>query len=540
MKLKIHSFLHWLDDNILFLLASFLLLLIPIWPKIPLADLIPGYIVRLRLEDLVVFATFIIYLIWIFRRKISWKMPTWQLIFSYVAIGAMSILAGMFIINTLPLSFVHLSKAILHWARYIEYFFLGFLFFSTIKDKKHLKIVLGLLLVAISTISIYGAGQKYLYWPLYSTMNREFSKGIRLYLTPHARVQSTFGGHYDFAAYLVLILPFTLVVAWHAPKRWQRIIAWGVHLLGLWALIVSAARTSIVAYFAALTVLFTINVFRQKKKFWPKLGLWVSQQALYYCLVAILIVNFGQDMIERFSQSLNSVEIVKNNYEKFKGWQADISEALGFNKIQPPENSVAVVVDDLGNNNVLTPTDTQPVAARPADVYVDVPDIKTTIDASGEVVTYEATRTWSRNAELYGLSMAIRFDTLWPNAIKAMMRNPLLGSSYGTINKGEELDVFTEADSTDNNYLRTLGETGLLGFFAFYGAIITTLVIACKNLRRNRGLTLWLSYAFIAATIGILINALYIDVFAASKVAFTFWTLYGIFWASQKINQRKI
>jgi hypothetical protein len=31
--------------------------------------------------------------------------------------------------------------------------------------------------------------------------------------------------------------------------------------------------------------------------------------------------------------------------------------------------------------------------------------------------------------------------------------------------------------------------------------------------------------AFIAASIGLLINATYIDVFASSKVAFTYWAL---------------
>jgi len=32
-----------------------------------------------------------------------------------------------------------------------------------------------------------------------------------------------------------------------------------------------------------------------------------------------------------------------------------------------------------------------------------------------------------------------------------------------------------------------------------------------------------------AGTFGLLINAIYIDVFEASKVAFTFWALMGIF-----------
>ncbi len=542
MKFNWRKILTWLDDNILFVLATVLVFLIPLWPKIPIADLIPGYIVRLRLEDLVVFGTFTIYLIWIFRGKINWKIPTWQLIISYIVIGAMSILAGIFIIGTIPTSFVHLSKSFLHWARYIEYFFLAFLFFSTLQTKKHFNFLISCLLVAVAAVSLYGAGQKYLYWPLYSTMNREFSKGVRLYLTEHARVQSTFGGHYDFAAYLVLLLPITLIVAWHAPQRWQKVAAWVVHTMGLWALIVSAARTSIVSYFAAAVLLFTLEIFYRQIKLRKKIGLWFGKQALYYVLVGFLVFNFGQDMIERFEQSLNSVEVVKETYLELLAFQDTVRETLGLDNIRPPEDSVAVVVDQFGNNNVLTPTDSQPTPEdpnRPADVYVDVPDIITVVNEDGELVASEAPRTWSRNAELYGLSAAIRFDTLWPNALNAFMRNPLLGSGYGTINKGEFLDTFTEADSVDNNYLRTLGETGILGIITFYGVIIIALITAAKSLRQPRDLADYYNYAFIALLVGIMINGTYIDVFAASKVAFTLWMLVGIFWALQRLKENE-
>ena len=129
--------------------------------------------------------------------------------------------------------------------------------------------------------------------------------------------------------------------------------------------------------------------------------------------------------------------------------------------------------------------------------------------------------------------MAIRFDTLWPNAMKGFWRSPLLGSGYGMLTKGEAMTVFTEADSTDNNYLRTLGETGILGFVTFYGAIVWTGWQAGRSVMRKYGQEQWLQLGFVGATLGVLINALYIDVFAASKVAFTFWMMYGLYWATQ-------
>ena len=543
-----------------FAVAAFLLLFIPLMPKIPLADLIPGYIVRLRAEDVLVFVTFVCYVISCWRGKTNWRLPTWQLIFGYVAIGAMSILSGVVFLHTIPVGWpaagqegwlgtlatmnIHLLKSLLHWARYIEYFFLAFLFFSSLKTTKQLQTVFVLMLTAVAAVSIYGFGQKYFYWPVYSTMNREFSKGVRLVLTPHARVQSTFAGHYDFAGYLVLLLPFTLLIARHARRRGFQVFAWLCHFMGVWSLIVSAARTSIIAYFAAAFLIIALDICLLKGKALQKIGHTCGQELLYFFVVGILVFGWGQDMIERFAHVLDRIEPLHNAYHTANRWRKELPYLLGWREMEQPEGAIAVVVDELGNNSVVTPTDTRPAPVsatptptpeptgnKPADVYVDVPDIKVAIDATGNAYYYEATRTWSVNAEKYGLSMAIRFDTLWPNAWRGFLRNPLLGSGYATLTKGESLSVFTEADSTDNNYLRVLGETGILGFVTFYGCIAIALYSACRQLKRIGRDALTYNLAFIGATVGILINALYIDVFAASKVAFTYWMIFGLFWA---------
>jgi O-antigen ligase len=150
-------------------------------------------------------------------------------------------------------------------------------------------------------------------------------------------------------------------------------------------------------------------------------------------------------------------------------------------------------------------------------------------------------RTWSDNALRYGLSTAIRLDTLWPNAIQGFLRNPLLGSGYATLNK-ETVDQFTEAESTDNNFLRTLGETGLLGFVSFYGIILVSIYLAYKFHQVDQTYTSAISVGFIGASLGLLLNAAYIDVFAASKVAFTYWAVTGLVLALYYLgkNQQKL
>ena len=113
----------WFDDHILEYASFALLILIPLYPKIPLADLIPGYIVRLRLDDLLVAAAFVIFLIQFARRKVTLKgNPLFIPLLIYVIIGLASSLSALFITKTVPLSDIHIAKLFLNWARRIEYF----------------------------------------------------------------------------------------------------------------------------------------------------------------------------------------------------------------------------------------------------------------------------------------------------------------------------------------------------------------------------------------------------------------------------------
>ena len=76
--------------------------------------------------------------------------------------------------------------------------------------------------------------------------------------------------------------------------------------------------------------------------------------------------------------------------------------------------------------------------------------------------------------------------------------------------------------------MRALGETGLLGFAAFYGLIFFAGYLLWKNLKSKdfyEGKAVLA--AVLAGILGLLINAVYIDVFEASKVALVFWGLIG-------------
>lgn len=518
--------------NFLLIIASFLLAFIPLYPKIPLFEAIPGYIVRVRIEDILVLLAFFYYLIQLFRKKVDFKNRVTPWIFAYLGVASLSILSAMFFIKTIPLELIHVGKSVLHLFRYTEYFVLFFIMFSAIKKIKDVKLVFYTLVFTVLAITIYGYGQRYLYWPVFSTMNREFSKGMVLYLTEHARVQATFGGHYDLAAYLVIVLPIFYLMAINLKNKWQRRALHLVHLLGLWLLVMSASRTSFAAYIGGVLAGLLFFAATQKK-WYQKILYFLKKSFAYLLIVTIMMYSFGDDMRERFEQILQAYPNVYEPYQKTQEFITKQTEFISnpiakikeIRESKKPQNGIAFDNTDL--DSVLTATDQQPVNTRPIDVYEDILD-QVASESSQGVITYtEKPRTWSDNALKYGLSFAIRLDELWPNAIKGFIKNPLLGSGYATLNK-KEYHQFTEAESTDNNFLRTLGETGLLGFITFYGAVFVLLIVLYKNQKKSKNQQLkTANLAFIAASIGLLLNASYIDVFASSKVAFTYWALAG-------------
>ena len=540
-------FLSYLDAHLLVYCTAFLLAFIPLYPKLPLFDIIPGYIVRVRLEDLFILGTSVIWAVQVLRKKAQLKTPLTPILTAYVVTAVLSTLSALFVIKTVPLHEIHIQKTVLHLLRNIEYFIVFFITFSAIKSKKDVILFLKVILLTFMAVTLYGVGQKYLYWPVYSTMNREFSKGIRLYLTEHARVQSTFGGHYDLAAYIVMVLPLTLLALFATTKKVYSYFLWMTFALGTWLLVVSAARTSFAATLVAITAALLLSAQKQTK---PVI-FFLKYASIVGAIFLFTFIQFGDDIYSRLLDTLEGYPKLHTAYHTANAQRKYvlyeyIPETLGLSgtmkDMAPQVPEGALSTDEL--DEVLIATDQQPVFSRPNDVYVDVPDIVkvATTSATGktEIILIEQPRTYSDNALRYGLSMAIRLDTLWPQAWQGFLKNPLLGSGYATLTKSSVAE-FTEADSTDNNFLRVLGELGIVGFITFFGAIAVGLFHAYKLFTQQQKITLEtaLGIGYISATIGLLLNAIFIDVFVSSKVAFTFWILTGMVVALTQIKKKQ-
>lgn len=539
----------WFDNYFLLLATSFLIVFIPLYPKIPLADIIPGYIVRLRLEDVFIAITFGWWLTQILRRKISWKTPLTWLILAYLGIGLLSNVLGVLVTKTIPAELLHFGKSTMHWLRHIQYFSLFFMAYAAVKTKRHGQILIWSMIVALLGVVVYGFGQKYYYWPVYSTMNREFSKGVRLYLGEYARAQSTFAGHYDLGAYLVTLLSMALALYFYLgqkikeqAKQLKRLKIWRLAQLtlaaawfsGLWLLVLSASRTSFGGFLLGAGLIVLLYMLRR--------GWWwgISRGFSVLLISAVMMFTVG-DLATRFEQVIN-----KNRYP-WLSHAFHITNDLRKNPEKvlvflpdrnPPEGGMST--DDLEaelNKQGLTASDTRPSTERPSDVYTDVPEKEFDLDdpdATGEAGLIQEgdklvkKRVYSDCSLEHSLSVCIRIETLWPRAIDGFLKNPLVGSGYATLNK-ESFIQFTEAESTDNNFLRTLGENGALGFFFYYATMAMAIWYSWLVYRRtNDNWLRSLAIANIAGTVGLLLNAMYIDVFVASKVAYTFWTLQGV------------
>ncbi|MDP3014571.1 MAG: O-antigen ligase family protein, partial [Candidatus Subteraquimicrobiales bacterium] len=154
-------------------------------------------------------------------------------------------------------------------------------------------------------------------------------------------------------------------------------------------------------------------------------------------------------------------------------------------------------------------------------------DLRTRYERIYDIIKQKITSTAVVYAEEDGnvnedRSTTIRLAVEWPRAIRAFQKNPLLGTGYSSITL-----------ATDNGYLRALGETGILGLSAF-ALIFISMFNKLKSFTFdvykhsfNSFKSIFIA-SLIGSTIGILITAIFIDIFEASKFAIVYWLFAGL------------
>jgi len=533
--------LRWISDNILFLVTLFLLVFIPLYPKKPLLDVVNTW-VYVRAEDFIVLSVLLLWITLLFRKKITLKTPLTMPILLFWIAGAVSTIHGVLLIfpgiaNVFP------NVAFLSMLRRIEYISLFFIAFAGLKDKRALPWIVAALTVTLFFVFLYGMGQKYFGFPAYLTMNEEFAKGAPIQLSALSRVPSTFGGHYDLAAYLVLVIPIVASMIFGFRNWFIKILLFLTVSSGFILLFMTVSRVSFFVVFISLA-----GVLFFHKKRWVIFSL-----PIVAILFGLLFLIFSPRLINRFGSTVKEIDVLVN---------AQTGEALGNIKEITPINFKDKIVkrrifrtkDDIDANQQNTTEDSQqasssailPYVSLPAQGVLLVPPNASTGEnlpqgtgytnlslspvrkqlteffyqsknAPSEVLMFSG-KFLIKRASAYDLSFTTRYQGEWPHAIEAFKRNIFLGSGYSSISL-----------AIDNSYLRMLGEVGFLGFASFLIIFIVAGIYIKQALQKvDSPVVRSFVIGFAAGLFGLALNATLIDVFEASKVAFYLWLLMGI------------
>jgi hypothetical protein len=461
-----------------------LLVFIPLYLKFPLFRFSETF-VSIRLEDVLIFFFTLLFIIDLIISG-GWKKllgdKLIQIMLVFFLIGAVSVFSATYLTHTITI-----KLGMFHLLRRVEYMMLLPLGYLALRSKKELKLNLLVIGVVAFIINIYAVGQKYLHFPVVSTINSELSKGTIYYLGQFDRISSTFSGHYDLAAFSVMALAFLSAFIFiyidgkkvrqvlNIKKNIPLVILSLLFIFSFYILVATAARLSFVAGVAG--VFFSLLLLKKGK----------------YILIGLLILIglslYPSQLRDRFVSTI-TVNVLKS-------W-----------------NSYSAVTKEQENRSKLN-IPTLPSGGKRSDtIGADAADI-----APGEPIDTTDLGVFR--------SLEIRTKVEWPNAIRAFEKNPLLGTGYSSLGL-----------ATDSDILRSLGEVGILGTTAFTLILYEIVKRLWRQYKKAKGELRYITIGTLSLVGAFMVNSLVIDVFEASKIATLFWLFVGLVLAANKFENK--
>ncbi len=549
-----------IDDNLMLALLSIFVFFIPLYPKFPFQVVNYTYI-AIRIDDFLAAIIALVFIVNVFRRKIDLKrLVLLKPFLVFWVIVLLAYISGVYITKTIDYPFVGL----LHSLRRIEYMIFFFIAMASIKSARDFKFLLSSLIASLLLVNVYGIGQRFFNFPAISTMNPEFAKGRLLYLTPEARLSSTFAGHYDLGAYLVFFMPILwglfffmsktkkivlnrkeqifIIVAGLIPtlfsvysltstRLWedssqflQALFTMKFNIIFFLAMFLSLVfflwlfrrfiRFSLLLIITAsiLTLVLTVSRTSSIAYLVSTLGFLLFFRKFRYLIFAIVLTSvfsfYNSDLAQRWLSTIQVKQIVLNE----RTGQEVVVQRIRSDDL--PAGTAYVRSKKKG-------TDTLESELLKRELARDS-------TKSGMMATNEAEYV---TVEAYAgdISISTRFQASWPRAIKAFMKNPLLGTGPSSI-----------TESSDGDYFRWLGETGLAGFTIFLLILFQIIRMLFSKARSLDSSYHPFLMSVIFGIFGLLINALLIDVFEASKVAYILWVTLGMYIGFVHLNKKEI
>jgi len=461
-----------LSKNLLYWSTITLLIFIPLYFKFPLFG-ISGSFVSIRLEDILILISFFVFVTYILLNGKVSKLINNKIFIAvilFLGIGLLSVYSASFITHT-----VNLKLALLHWARRVEYLILFFVGYYSISNERESKVIMSVVFGVLILVIFYAFGQQYLNFPSISTNNSELSKGVITYVSPGSRINSTFAGHYDLAIYLMMAISVLTAICVFTFEKVSKninninifrfLLSFVTLGFSFITLVLTAARLS---FFSVIIGIMSALFLIGKKKY-----------IVLTIFVFMLAVLYPSQLRDRFVSTIR-VSILQN-FESYSALSQDQKTRSLLNIQTLPADQKKETLEEQNIPDI--------VPGEPTD------DIELGVFRS----------------------MNIRTKIEWPRAIRAVIKNPFLGTGYSSIGL-----------ATDNDYLRALGEVGFLGFIAFIYVLIALAKSLLNIFKKAKGFYKYLIAGTIAMFMAFLVNGLLIDVFEASKVATLFWLICGI------------
>jgi hypothetical protein len=487
-----------IDDNLVHIFFIGFIAAASLLPKLPLQHVEYTYI-KIRFDDLLPAIVGIVFLLQWIRRKI--KLNTSMLIafLLFWAFVFVSFYYGYVQLGTIPGP--RFNIGLLHSLRRIQYMMIFFVASSAIITEKRFKDYLNYYFITLFVVVIYAIGQKFLGFCSYQSMNPAYVDGRCLVLHIGDRINSTFGGHFDLAAYLTFSIPMIIGMYFATGKK--RYTA--LFVAALIVLLYTSARSSFVAYLMATGLFLLVH-----RKF---------KYLLFMILATGALLFVTGDMTKRFQQTFQ----IKTVFVNTTTGGTKIDQKISVDNLPAGNSEVPLLNNALGTklkNSKLTSAEEiekQNYALEQVISDANKKGLKLTQAQIEQQANEIAKFIQPKKSVLCDISCGTRLQIEWPRAIVAFRSSPWLGTGPSSL---------TEA--TDNDILRWLGEFGVLGTGVFVYILVMVCVKAKKLMKHVAQNDRYIFSGFIFGTIALVLNGIYIDVFEASKVAYNFWLVAGM------------